>query len=82
MLKKNSVGALVLQAVFIFAAVLVVTLVVSAATSQKKEKPTDGLPKGNSLPPFEPREKRQIRKPYFPPNDLNPFEQQQQQLIQ
>ena len=56
MLKKNSVGALVLQAVFIFAAVLVVTLVVSAATSQKKEKPTDGLPKGNSLPPFEPRE--------------------------
>ena len=76
MLKKNSVGALVLQATFIFAAVLVVTLVVSAATSQKKEKPTDGLPKGNSLPPFEPREKRQIRKPYFPPNDLNPFEQE------
>ena len=76
MLKKNSVGALVLQAVFIFAAVLVVTLVVSAATSQKKEKPTDGLPKGNSLPPFVPREKRQIRKPNFPPNDLTPFKQE------
>ena len=81
MLKKNSVGALVLQATFIFAAVLVVTLVVSAATSQKKKKPTDGLPKGNSLPPFVPREKRQIGKPNFsqpnfPPNDLTPFKQE------
>ena len=81
MLKKNSVGALLLQATFIFAAVFVITLVVSAATSKEKKKPTDGLPKGNSLPPFVPREKRQIGKPNFsqpnfPPNDLTPFKQE------
>ena len=81
MLKKNSVGALLLQAMFIFAAVFVITLVVSAATSKEKKKPTDGLPKGNSLPPFVPREKRQIEKPNFsqpnfPPNDLTPFKQE------
>ena len=81
MLKKNSVGALLLQAIFIFAAVFVITLVVSAATSKEKKKPTDGLPKGNSLPPFVPREKRQIGKPNFsqpnfPPNDLTPFKQE------
>ena len=81
MLKKNSVGALLLQAMFIFAAVFVITLVVSAATSKEKKKPTDGLPKGNSLPPFVPREKRQIGKPNFsqpnfPPNDLTSFKQE------
>ena len=75
MLKKNSVGAIALQAVVIFATVLVVTLVVSAATSRKKEKPTAGLPRGNSLAPFEPRKKRQIRKQLFPPGGLDPFNQ-------
>ena len=75
MLKKNSVGAIALQAVVIFVTVLVVTLVVSAATSRKKEQSGAGLPRGNSLDPFEPRKKRQIRRQFFPPNGLDPFGQ-------
>ena len=71
MLKKNSIGAIAIQAVVILVTVLVVTLVVSAATSRKKEQSGAGLPRGNSLDPFEPRKKRQI----FPPNRLDPFSQ-------
>ena len=71
MLKKNSIGAIAIQAVVILVTVLVVTLVVSAVTSQKKEQSGTGLPRGNSLDPWEPRKKRQI----FSPNRLDPFSQ-------